>query len=85
MGRDSASKRLGVKLFGGQITNAGAVIIRQRGTKFLPGVNVKRGQDDTLYALLSGKIVFETKWRKRFDGKSRKVSIVNVVPGQPKQ
>lgn len=60
-GRDSESKRLGVKRFGGEQVSAGAIIVRQRGTHFHPGVNVGRGGDDTLYATAGGKVLFETK------------------------
>ena len=59
-GRDSNSQRLGVKKFGGQTVRAGNILIRQRGTKFHPGMNVGRGKDDTLFALVDGKVVFET-------------------------
>jgi large subunit ribosomal protein L27 len=58
-GRDSNSQRLGVKRFGGQIIPAGSIIIRQRGTKFMPGKNVGLGRDDTLFAKATGKVVFE--------------------------
>jgi len=64
-GRDSKSKRLGVKLFGGQTAVAGNIIIRQRGTKFHPGRNVGIGKDFTLYALKDGTINFQTKKRDR--------------------
>ena len=64
-GRDSKSKRLGVKLFGGQTAVAGNIIIRQRGTKFHPGRNVGIGKDFTLYALTDGVINFQTKKRDR--------------------
>lgn len=57
-GRDSCGKRLGIKCFDGQTVNAGAIIIRQRGTKLLPGTNVKRGRDDTLFALKAGIVRF---------------------------
>ncbi len=60
-GRDSISKRLGVKKFGGQTVLAGNILVRQRGTKFHPGTNVKRGNDDTLFAIRPGKVVFERK------------------------
>ncbi len=73
-GRDSESKRLGVKRFGGQVVNAGEILIRQRGTKFHPGTNVGRGGDDTLFALVPGAVKFE-RYRKT----STKVSIVPVV------
>ncbi len=63
-GRDSISKRLGVKRFGGEIVRAGNIIVRQRGTRFHPGVNVGRGHDDTLFAKADGRVVFETKGPK---------------------
>ncbi len=62
-GRDSNSKRLGVKRYGGQEVTAGSIIVRQRGTKFHPGNNVGRGKDDTLYSLVHGVVKFE--FRKR--------------------
>lgn len=58
-GRDSESKRLGVKKFGGETVKAGNIIVRQRGTKFHPGNNVGIGKDDTLFALIDGKVAFE--------------------------
>lgn len=60
-GRDSHSQRLGVKRFAGQDVLAGNILVRQRGTGFHPGVNVARGKDDTLFALVDGKVKFETK------------------------
>jgi large subunit ribosomal protein L27 len=57
-GRDSNSQRLGVKAYGGQIVTAGSVILRQRGTRFMPGKNVGLGRDDTLFAKASGKVEF---------------------------
>jgi large subunit ribosomal protein L27 len=60
-GRDSQSKRLGVKVFGGQTINAGGIIVRQRGTKFHPGTNVGIGRDHTLFALVTGKVVFDVR------------------------
>ncbi len=59
-GRDSNSKRLGVKAYGGETVTAGSIIIRQRGTSILPGSNVGKGKDDTLFALIDGVIKFET-------------------------
>jgi large subunit ribosomal protein L27 len=59
-GRDSESKRLGIKAFGGQEVRAGAIIVRQRGTRLHPGLNVKRGNDDTLYAVAEGTVKFHT-------------------------
>ncbi len=79
LGRDSKPKYLGVKLFSGQKVNTGSVIVRQRGTKFFPGNNVKKGNDDTLYALKGGTINFKTTRKKRFDGKQRRVKIVEVI------
>ncbi|MBT3293842.1 MAG: 50S ribosomal protein L27 [Verrucomicrobia bacterium] len=58
-GRDSHSKRLGVKRYDGQVVTAGSILVRQRGTKFFPGKNVKRGKDDTLFALIDGSVKFE--------------------------
>lgn len=58
-GRDSNSQRLGVKTFGGQVVTAGSVILRQRGTKFMPGKNVGLGRDDTLFATADGKVLFQ--------------------------
>jgi large subunit ribosomal protein L27 len=58
-GRDSNAQRLGVKRFGGQLVTAGSILVRQRGTKFHPGVNVGRGSDDTLFALIDGVVRFE--------------------------
>ncbi|MCB1774044.1 MAG: 50S ribosomal protein L27 [Gammaproteobacteria bacterium] len=63
-GRDSESKRLGVKIFGGQVVNAGSIIIRQRGTRVHPGVNVGCGKDHTLFAKSDGVVRFETKGPK---------------------
>ncbi len=71
-GRESRSKRLGVKRSGGQFVSAGSIIVRQRGTPFKPGLNVGRGKDDTLFAKITGIVRFETK------GKRGKV--VSVVP-----
>src|SRR5216117_3128396 len=68
-GRDSVSKRLGVKAFGGQIVTAGSIIVRQRGTKFLAGSNVGTGRDWTLFALTDGKVAFDKGSRR-----------VNIVP-----
>lgn len=59
-GRDSNSKRLGVKAYGGESVSAGSILIRQRGTSVLPGINVGRGADDTLFALVDGVVSFDT-------------------------
>ena len=79
LGRDSNPKYLGVKLFGGQKAQAGSIIVRQRGTKFVPGKNVRKGSDDTLYAVTEGVVEFQTKTKKNFNGKRKKVKKVNVL------
>ncbi len=70
-GRDSNSQRLGVKRFGGESVGAGEIIVRQRGTHFHPGDGVGRGGDDTLFALVAGKVVFGTRRGRR---------VINVAP-----
>jgi len=76
--RDSKSKRLGVKVFGDQKVKAGGIIIRQRGTKFFPGLNVDMGKDHTIFSLVEGKVYFTEKALKKFDGRTFKDKIVNV-------
>lgn len=78
LGRDSHGQRLGVKLYGGQKTNAGAVIIRQRGARFRAGDNVKRGSDDTLYAITPGVVRFQKKQVRLFNGKTVVRNFVHV-------
>lgn len=80
LGRDSRSKRLGVKMNHGETVGVGEIIIRQRGTHYFPGKNVKRAGDDTLYALASGTVAFRAKGRTRFDGVRRTVTLVSVLP-----
>ena len=63
-GRESQSKRLGVKIYGGGAVSAGGVIVRQRGTKYHPGRNVGRGKDDTLFALIDGVVTFDRQGRR---------------------
>ena len=72
-GRDSNAQRLGVKRFGGQVVNAGEIIVRQRGTHFHPGLNVGRGGDDTLFALAAGAVEFGSRRGRR---------VVNIVPAE---
>jgi large subunit ribosomal protein L27 len=79
LGRESAAQRLGVKRQEGQTVNAGEVLIRQRGTKYLPGTNVRRAKDDTLYAGKTGTVKFSDKKKTRFDGKVRKAKVVSVL------
>lgn len=80
LGRDSLPKYLGVKLFAGQPAKPGSIIIRQRGTKFVPGKNVRRGSDDTLYAVVKGIVKFTTKKITNFTGAQKMKKVVNVVP-----
>ena len=72
-GRDSNPQYLGVKRYGGEAVTAGSIIVRQRGTRILPGENIGRGKDDTLFALIDGKVLFARKGRNR-----RSVSILPV-------
>ena len=78
LGRDSRPKRLGVKLFGGQKIKTGMIIVRQRGTKIFPGKNVRKGTDDTLYAVKKGIVCFTEKRRTGFDNSQRRVKVVSV-------
>ena len=74
-GRDSVSKRLGVKRFGGQLVNAGSILVRQRGTKFVAGQNVGTGRDWTLFALVDGEV--------NFDKGGHRVNILAQAPATP--
>jgi large subunit ribosomal protein L27 len=78
LGRDSRSKRLGIKRQHGERVVAGEIIVRQRGTKYLPGENVARGNDDTLYAKKNGVVRFSSKIKIRFDGSRRRATLVSV-------
>lgn len=78
-GRDSQAKRLGIKIFGGQIVKSGNIIVRQRGTQFHPGKNVGIGKDHTLFALVAGKVHFQEKNMRKYDSRVFKEKIVNVV------
>ncbi|WP_343189323.1 50S ribosomal protein L27 [Buchnera aphidicola] len=71
-GRDSHSKRLGIKKFGGEWITSGSIIVKQRGTKFHPGINVKCGKDHTIYAIKDGKVQFQFK-------KYKKKKYINVI------
>jgi large subunit ribosomal protein L27 len=73
-GRDSQPQHLGVKRFGGQKVNGGTIIVRQRGTKFFPGVNVGRGRDDTLFAKIGGVV--------RFQKRGHKGTLVHIQPAE---
>ncbi|MEX0650217.1 MAG: 50S ribosomal protein L27 [Candidatus Andersenbacteria bacterium] len=78
LGRDSISKRLGVKIFGGQKVSAGQIIIRQRGSKYRPGDGVRQGADDTLYAAIDGAVSFTSKKIRSFTGALKKATFVSI-------
>ncbi|PIT88177.1 MAG: 50S ribosomal protein L27 [Candidatus Magasanikbacteria bacterium CG10_big_fil_rev_8_21_14_0_10_36_32] len=79
LGRDSAAQRLGVKIHDGQVIKPGMIIVRQRGTRFHPGKNVRKGSDDTLFSTANGKVKFTQKKRMRFDGKLKRAKYASVV------
>ena len=79
LGRDSSAQYLGVKLYAGEKAKSGSIIIRQRGTKYIPGKNVRRGKDDTLYATRAGVVSFKTKTKLNFNRKKRRVRVVEVA------
>ena len=79
LGRDSESKRLGIKIFGGEKVQTGNIIVRQRGTKYHPGKNVRVGSDDTIYAIKDGVVKFQAKKLKKFNGSVRLATVVNVA------
>jgi len=79
LGRDSASKRLGVKINHGAQAKAGQIIIRQRGTHYVPGDNVKRAGDDTLLAIKNGTVQFYKKMKTKFDGSRVRKTFVKVL------
>jgi large subunit ribosomal protein L27 len=74
-GRDSESKRLGLKVFGGEVVNAGSILVRQRGTRFHPGQHVGIGKDHTLFAMISGKVLYGVRGPK-------KKNTVSIEPAQ---
>jgi large subunit ribosomal protein L27 len=77
--RDSKPKYLGVKLFDGEKAKVGSIIVRQRGSKFWPGDNVRVGKDWTIYAVKDGTVKFSEKRKNDFDGNSKRVSVVSVI------
>ena len=79
-GRNSQPKYLGVKLSDGETANIGNIIVRQRGTKVIPGTGVRLGSDYTIYALVAGKVKFITKRKTGYNGDRRIVKVVSVVP-----
>ena len=84
LGRDSRSQRLGIKVFGGQTANVGNIIVRQRGTKWHAGKNIRMGNDDTLYAMTAGVVKFTSKKVKGFDGSLHLRKFVHIVPAAAK-
>ena len=78
-GRDSQAKRRGVKLFGGEVAKSGSIIVRQKGTKFFPGINTRMGGDFTIFSIKEGKVFFEEKKRTRFDGQVHRDVFVGVA------
>jgi len=84
LGRDSESKRLGIKVNAGQDVKIGMIIVRQRGTRYLLGKNVKKGSDDTIYAMKNGTVKFSTTSKLLFNGARRKAKVVSVVPAKSK-
>lgn len=80
LGRDSQGQRLGVKLFGGQQAKAGNIILKQRGTKFRAGDNVKRANDDSLFATIAGTVKFTKRKVKNFHGKVKQATFVSINP-----
>ncbi len=80
LGRDSVSKRLGVKRYEGQLVKAGNILIRQRGSKIRPGQNVMQGKDDTLFAVIDGIVKFTEKKIRKYDNNLKKTKFIHVLP-----
>ena len=79
LGRDSKQKFLGTKVGDGETIKSGAILIRQRGTPIHPGKNVRKGKDDTIFAIMPGVVKFTTRKRLRFDGTMKKTKFVNII------
>ena len=84
LGRDSMAQRLGIKISEGETAKVGMIIIRQRGSKYLAGKNVKTGSDDTIYAMQNGIVRFSTKSKKLYDGSQKIVKVVSIEPAKSK-
>ena len=78
LGRDSRAKYLGIKKNDGQSVKAGELIVKQRGTHYYPGKNVKKGGDDCLYSVAIGKVIFKDKTKIKYDGNRKKIKVVSV-------
>lgn len=81
-GRDSQGQRLGVKKYAGEFAKNGNILVRQRGTKIRPGLNVMKGKDDTLFATKDGIVQFSDKRIRRFTGELKMTKFVNILPAQ---
>lgn len=79
LGRDSNAQRLGIKLYAGEKAKAGSIIVRQRGTKYHLGENVKLGKDDTIFSLVEGVVKFSKRKMKKFDNNFKTSTVVNVI------
>lgn len=79
LGRDSISKRLGIKLYEGETASAGAILVRQKGTKFHPGLNVKQGKDFTLFAAQTGQVHFYQRKKTKYNGSLVWTRFVSVI------
>lgn len=84
LGRDSRSQRLGIKIFGGQMASKGNIVVRQRGTKWHAGKNIRQGNDNTLYAMTAGMVKFTSKKVRGFDGNLHLRRFVHVLPAEAK-
>ena len=83
-GRDSQGQRLGIKRYAGEVVKPGNILVRQRGTVVRPGLNVKKGSDDTLFSTILGVVKFTNKRVKQFTGAFKMAKLVNVVPMEKK-
>jgi len=79
LGRDSGPKYLGIKLHDGEKAKTGSILVRQRGTKWHPGKNVKKGGDDTIFSLINGVVKFTRKKMRKFNGQLKETTIINVL------
>lgn len=80
LGRDSQSKRLGIKLFEGEFASPGSIIVRQRGTKYIAGENTSLGKDHTIFAVTKGLVKFKKKMLPNFTGNKKRKTIINIAP-----
>jgi len=79
-GRDSNPKYLGIKVAPGALIQVGSILVRQRGTKFHPGLNVKKGVDDTLFAKIAGKVKFRKLKKRKFDNSIKETDYIDILP-----